>query len=279
MISRGLCEQISPILSLHVRDQDIVQNVTALLRLVTLEEEGRRTLCQSMDVSKLLAQGMVYHANQASIQTDGCAVLSNLAVDVEHKTVAIVSPAILDTVISTLLTQVETIDGGQDNQVVWAVVKSACFTLKNFIYENKNLRELASRDDLLQGLETIITRGPRRSKDAVSVLEKLQLSRVQDESLQSQVLETLQFLWNKSVPEAIEEILQVWQDHDWSARILIVSLHQIQDMLQSNHYTDPHQLDRIVYCSKPLLGHVDRRVVKEVERLRVMLAGDSLSTV
>eukprot|EP00977_Amphora_coffeiformis_P010246 scaffold2383_cov161-Amphora_coffeaeformis.AAC.2 len=277
LIGRGLCELISPILSLHFRDMDVVQDVTSLLRLVTLEEEGR-ALCQSMDVSQLLARGMQSHANQAGIQTDGCAVLSNLAVDVKHKTVAVVSPAILDTVTSALLTQVAAIGRGQCDQTGWTVVRSACFTIKNFIYQQTNLRELASRDDLLQGLETVISHGPRRSKDAVTVLEKLQLSRVQDESLQSQVLETLQYLWNKSVPEAIQEILQVWQEHDWSVRILIVSLHQIQDMLQSNHYTDPDQLDRIMDCSKPLLVHQDKRVVKEVERLRVLLAGDAFST-
>ena len=276
LITRGLCEHIPPILSQHFKDPNIVQNVTALLRLVTLEEEGR-VLCQRMDVSQRLVQGMQYHVTQARIQTDGCAVLSNLAVDVKHKTVAIVSPVILDTVILALLTQLAAVDCDLGDPADWTVIKSACFTIKNFLYQKENLRELASRDDLLEGLEIILAQGPRRSKDAVTVLEKLQLSRVQDESLQSQVLESLQFLWNKPVPEAIEEILQVWQDHAWSARILIVSLHQIQDMLQSNHHTNPNQLDRIMNGSKSLLGHPDKRVVKEVECLQALLAGESSS--
>ena len=279
LIRHGLCDQLSPLLTLHVGDVAIVRNVVALLRLVTLEEEGR-VLCQRMNMSQLVVHGMECHANHTQIQTDACAVLSNLAVDVKQKSVAIVSPAILDAVTAALLKQVNVIaatgnSGGRGNNGMdWTVIKSACFTLKNFLYRQENLRALASRDELLQGLETLIQLGPRRSKDAVAVLEKLQLSRVQDESLQTQVLETLQRLWYRPVPEALDDILAVWKEHTWSTRILVVSLHQIQDMLQSNEYTDPSQIDRIVEATKDLEDHSDERVTREVQLLQALLAGE-----
>lgn len=269
LIRHGLCDHVAPLLSMHVGDAIAVQDVVAVLRLVTLEQEGR-ALCQRVHTSQLVVQGMQCHATQGRIQTDGCAVLSNLALDMDLKSVVVVSSVVLDAVVAALVGQAALLERGRSD-ADWAVIKSACFTIKNLLYREENRRTLASRDDLLQGLETVVQKKPRGSKDAVVVFEKLQLSRVQDESLQAQVLEALQMLWYKPVPKAVDEILSVWKEHAWSARILISSLHQIQDMLQSQDYTDPNELDRIMIASKALAGHADKRVAKEVEVLQAFL--------
>lgn len=270
LIRHGLCDHVAPLLSMHVGDAIAVQDVVGMLRLVTLEQEGR-VLCHRVNASQLVVQGMQCHPTQGRIQTDGCAVLSNLALDlVDLKSVVVVSSAVLDAVVAALVEQVALFQSGRGD-VDWAVVKSACFTIKNFLYREENRRALASRDDLLQGLETVVQKKPRGSKDAVVVFEKLQLSRVQDESLQAQVLEALQMLWYKPVPEAVDEILSVWKEHAWSARILISSIHQIQDLISSQDYADPNELDRIMTASKALAGHADEMVAKEVEVLQAFL--------
>ena len=269
MIRHGLCDHLAPLLSMHGGDATVVQHVVALLRLVTLEQEGR-VLCQRVNASQLVVQGMQYHPTQSRIQTDGCAVLSNLALDMNVKTVAIVPSAVLEAVVAALLGQAALV-GTSRSDADWEVVKSACFTIKNFSYRQENLRALASHDDLLQGLEMLVQQRPRGSKDAVVIFEKLQLSRVQDESLQAQVMEALQMLWDKPLPVAIDEILNVWKEHYWSARILITSLHQIQDMIQSQDYSNPNELDRILDSSKALASHTDARVAKEVAVLQAFL--------
>lgn len=266
LIARGVCDQVRPLLALHVGDAVVVEHVLALLRLVTLDDDGRRD-CQY--VTDSIVHGMQCHEQHARIQTDGCAVLSNLSIDVHAKTVAVVSPAVLDAVTAALISQAT-----ETGLIEWTVVKSACFTIKNFLYQEENQRELASRDDVLQALETLLQKGPRRSKDAVAVLEKLQLARVQDESLQAQVLEALQLIWNKPVPQAMEEILHVWQEHASRPRILIVSLHQMQDMLATHEYTEYDLLERIHDASRTLEDHRDKRVVEEVQRLQAQLMGD-----
>jgi hypothetical protein len=262
----GLCEHLPPALTLHMGDAGVVQEVTALLRLVTLEAEAR-IQCQRLDMAQLLVQAMPCHATASRIQTDGCAVLSNLALDADEKTVHILPPAVLEAVVTALLTQVQ----HPAHATEWPVVKSACFSLKNFLYRSENQRALAQRDDLLQGLETLVHRGRRKSKDAVGVLEKLQMARAQDESLQAQLMEALQLLWYKSATDAVDEILQVWQDHAWSATILVASLHMLQDLLQGQPPTMAQQVSLVESMGK-LAQHSDTRVVQEVDRLRMILS-------
>ena len=274
LIRHGLCDCIRTLLSTHLTDSAIVEGTVTVLRLVTLEEEGR-VRCQRINASELVVSGMTCHTHQARIQTDGCAILGNLAIDVNKNSVNIVSQAVLDAVTMALVGQTNAIVASERvNAADWATVKSACFAIKNLVICQDNRRALASRDDLLQALETTVQYGPRRCKDAVRVLEKLQLSRVQDESLQSQLLDSLQQLWSKPVPEAIDEILQVWKEHTWSRRVLVVSMHQIQDMWQGHEYKDMDQLDRIVEATKALEEHPDQLVTNEVRQLQGVLAED-----
>jgi hypothetical protein len=169
--------------------------------------------------------------------------------------------------VTALLTQVQ----HPANATEWAVVKSACFSLKNFLYRSENQRALAQRDDLLEGLATLVHRGCRKSKDAVSVLEKLQMARAQDESLQAQLMEALQLLWYKPATDAVDEILQVWQDHAWSATIMVASLHMLQDLLQGQPPTMAQQVSLVESMGK-LAQHSDTRVVQEVDRLQMILS-------
>lgn len=270
LIQDGLCSHIPPILTLHFGDSVVMQDVVSLLRLVTLDEEARG-LCQTCNVSGLLVQVMACHPRNSLIQTDACAVLSNLAIDIKHKSVAVLDAAVLDSVTAALLGQVDLVSAHTD----WQVVKSACFTIKNFLYQEENKRALASRDDLLEGLGAIIERGPRRCKDAVTVLEKLQIKRAETESLQGQILEALQMLWNKPVHDAMDEILLVWKEHSWSVTVLIASLHQLQDMWQQDkNYVGPAQVERILKATTTLTEHPEQRVKDEIERLRALLTAD-----
>lgn len=269
LIHHGVCDHILRILNLHPSDSIILEDALGLLRLVTLENEARE-FCQNHKVSELIAEYMGWYPRQSSIQTDACAVLNNLAInDVEQKVVGVVSHAVLHSVTTALLMQLD----GRPVDTDWSVVKSACFTIKSFLHHEANKRALARRGELLEALEELVKREPRRCKHAVVILEKLQVSRVKDESLQTQILEALQHLWHKPIPTALDEILLVWKEHgSWSATILVASLHQIQDMWQqAQNCVGAERVERILVAASSFAEHPDPRVRIEMERLRALL--------
>lgn len=178
LVQSGACRCITKALSRHIGEDSFVGEAVGVLRMISLNSDARISL-QCLETSKHVAQAMRCNASSAQIQRDGSAFLSNLSIDPEKRSVADVSADILEAILGALESHM---DGQQ-------VVASACFALKNLSFSEPNLRTLSKIPGAFGLLENAVS--AEGGDDAYDVLEKMQVIRAEDESLEMQVNESV----------------------------------------------------------------------------------------
>jgi hypothetical protein len=161
LVRDGACLRLVNVISSHVGDFTLVASALAGLRILSHETEARSVL-QQQKASEQITQAMQCHASSAAIVGDGCALLSNLAINVEQKKVSVVGEEIITVVV----------DAVRNHRGNGHVLSSACFALKNFTYEETNLRSLARMTGILDTLQ----HAGGSCKEARLVFEKVQMA-------------------------------------------------------------------------------------------------------
>lgn len=142
----------------------------------------RPTVCRIMGL----------HPSSIPLQRDGCAFLSNVAVDMEQQVVSVVSKDEITAVVQALAMY-----GAPD---VWGC---ACFCLKNYTYEDRNLRILMKLYDpfLLDLLESIISSVDQRQQLRIVINSSIR-RQIQDDA--NQIRQRLELF--KAEEKEIEEM-------------------------------------------------------------------------
>jgi hypothetical protein len=213
LVRQGACERIVKALEIFAEVESFVQTAIGSLRTLSPELEAREAF-KLLDASAVTARAMGLHRSSVSIQRDGCAFLSNCAVDIEKQVVAVVPLEELDAVVKAM----------QFHREEVAVMAGGCFALKNYTYEQANRRTLRLCDDIeeLFAHAASFERSAACRTDAAELLERMQLSRVADESMESHALLQLRTSMSASGEpmQKLRTITEFIRGNDWSPRLL-----------------------------------------------------------
>jgi hypothetical protein len=229
LIERGSCESLHRAIEVNSRERSIVEMCFSTLRILSTEMEGRNTMLQ-INVSKTIVAAMQYNLSCVSIQQDGCAIISNLAVDVLNNSVTLVSNDEIAVVLEAM--QVHNTDE--------SVMASACFALKNFAYNAQNLRSMNRANNLLEALEDAAL-FDSLSISASQTSEKLYLSQAEDESMVDHAYKVLMktISTQSDDPEIMIVIIQSLREFKWSSSHVAACLKKLKPLALTSK---PHLL-------------------------------------
>ena len=218
LVRAGAVRGVFRALEENINDESFLETALGCLRTISPDSEGRHAIQQLLGAQRV-CRAMALHRTVASIQRDGCAFLSNVAVDMDNQEVSVVSREELDTVVRVL----------GDHMRNEYVASSAVFALKNYTYEEKNLRALRRCDDIFSLLEDA---GKYSTKheirvDATEVLERLRMLCEEDDALEEIALGSMQDAMKNpsiTVEESAKTIHDVLQEYEWSEKLICYSL-------------------------------------------------------
>jgi hypothetical protein len=209
LVRSGACSFLAEAMANFVESVSLVRNVIGALRNLSLNTEAREKL-NSIPAWKGTVEAMRHYSIDVAIQRDGCALLSNLVVDVDKKVVLSVSNEVLGAVVHAIETHPSDV----------SVVTSACFALKNFTYERSNRRSMSRARNIFKILQ--IARELTGHEEMDLIVERLEMSRAEDESLEEQAQESLMVmieLQSEHPSEMIATVVNVLKAYNWSTKI------------------------------------------------------------
>ena len=220
LVRAGACERVVAAMKQFYHKETLVRTAIGALRTLSPEMEAQDAF-KSLKASELAAKSMMLHRSSVSIQRDGCAFLSNCAVNMEKQFVSVVSLEELDAVVQAMANHKEEV----------SVMQAACFALKNYVFENKNCRTLR----LCEGLDELLAHAsvfdasPSCPQAAVEIMQRMQLSGAADESIEDQALIKLSAIV-ESQGNSPEPVFEFMRSYDWSPRLISAGLHCLRRM-------------------------------------------------
>ena len=226
LVRAGACESLVRSMTQQGNNNvELVASVVATLRMLSATTEARDALrCQEGDVSGQVSKAMEFHPTSTDVQRDGCALLSNISIDLEKSKVSPVSSEVLDAVMKAL----------KEHTSDSTVVSSACFALKNFTFDESNSRRLRSID----GIFDLLHRVSGVCEDPFVVMERLQVSMAEDESLEEQALASIkslvEFRSSEDIAGVITDSLATMTTFSWSPRVTARCLQVLKSLAESS---------------------------------------------
>jgi hypothetical protein len=258
----GACLRIYKALADFSSIESLAKTAIGAMRTLTPQLEAREAF-KTLNTSKLTVQAMVTHPLCVPMQRDGCALLSNLAVNIEQQFVAVVPREELEAVVNTMA----------NHREVPSVIQAACFALKNYSHEDRNcrtLRHCRNSLDLLVHASVFRQASLTCQADAADVLERLELINTLDESREDQAIGKFQqdltdireesLSSSTSTLEAetrhrqIKATFEFLRSHcDWSPRLVATGLMSLRQLLSSSGSMEFHADDIatvVQYCQR-----------------------------
>jgi hypothetical protein len=271
LIRAKACETIAEALSRHIGDVALVEVAIGALRKLSTSWEARTKLL-NQHTSEPVAEAMQCHGSSADIQRDGCALLSNIAVDGEKKRVCLVSLDVLDAAVASI----------KSHSSDATVVQSACFALKNFTYDCTNLRSLTKVFGVFEVMQEAATQELAGCEDCYIVLERIQLARAEDESLEEQALEAMLKLTDgcSDDPSVVGEIVGAMRAMEWSARVAAQGFELLSPLVANSIFKQEVEKKDI---HSQLFGFIEQyitdfRVQQEAQGLMAALCDDGVDS-
>lgn len=220
----GSCTFVDKALTQFLGDAGLAASALKILRSLSFEQEGSSAL-EKLNMSTKMVEIMYCNLSSAEIQRDGCALLSNLAVDVEKQRVSAVDKNILAVVVA----------GMQEHEEDNSVIASACFALKNLTHEESNLRALSRVESVLPVIYAA-TKIEEAVEDASIVMERIQMSMAQDESLEEHASQSLKDMMEQRSehPEVVEKLIDHFKIYSWSERVTFECVKTIQSLVSES---------------------------------------------
>lgn len=244
LIRHKACKQLSKIITRHFGDEKMVCGAFAALRVLTMDSEARKALLR-LFLWKKIVEAMQCNISNAAVQCDGCAVLSNLAVDAVNTKVDAVDQSVIDVIHEAM----------KEHKNDESVVSGACFAFKNFTYEASNLRAMSRTEGLLDDLQAVLDRFDSIF-EAHETLDSLYMALAEDASLEESIVATLKTeIQSQQGPETIVHLLDTLKMYSWSREVVAQCLAMLKSLSLSS---DAHKakllesisLDQLRVCVK-----------------------------
>lgn len=207
-------------LDAHLHHEGLVQMALGALRTLSPEPEARMVVKHMLGCQRVV-RALALYRSVVNIQRDGCAFLSNVAVDVESQVVSVVPKEELQAVVRALA----------DHLKNESIVASACFALKNYTYEERNIRNLRRFEDVVSLLEDAAQYATKAScrRDASEVLKRIRELRTEDDALEETAFSCLMQAMrrhnmdlnpSRQVEESVSTITDVIKEYYWSIKLI-----------------------------------------------------------
>ena len=225
LVRLGAVSRIFRALEIHLKMEGFVETAFGALRTLSPDPEVRATIGQLLGAQRV-CRAMGLHRQSTSIQRDGCAFLSNVAVDMDNQVVSIVSYEELEAVIRAM----------GDHLRHEAVLASACFALKNYTYEEKNLRAVRQFEDVCSLLEDAskYSSSLECRNDAAETLDRIRMLQTEDETLEEIVYSSLFEMQAMSAAQSAEEsvmsVIDILSEYEWSIKLLCYCLDTLSEL-------------------------------------------------
>ncbi|CAJ1919718.1 unnamed protein product [Cylindrotheca closterium] len=269
-IRRGSCALIMAAIERFKTKENVVCSAVGAARTLSPEDDAREPL-RVAEGSKMVAKAMQAHPTSSIIQRDGCAFLSNAAVDMKQQYVTVVSKEELETVLQAM----------HHHRNDPAVVAGACFALKNYTVDENNcrtLRKIGTSMELIQHAAGFMA-SPSCMEDAEDILESMQFAQTLDNSIEDEAYVTFSSTVEQqiSLPGFVNRILDFMEENDWSARLTALGLQTygslaLSDSSHSDRVYNQTNLSRIVQFAKNLKE--EQSVCMEACNLFTILAAE-----
>lgn len=229
LVRLGAVSRIFRALEIHLKMEAFVETAFGALRTLSPDPEVRITIGQLLGAQRV-CRAMGLHRQSTSIQRDGCAFLSNVAVDMDNQVVSIVTYEELEAVIRAM----------GDHLRHEAVLASACFALKNYTYEEKNLRAVRQFEDVCSLLEDAskYSSSLECRNDAAETLDRIRMLQTEDETLEeivySSLLEMQTMSASQSAEESVMSVIDILTEYEWSVKLLCYCLDSLHELSQQS---------------------------------------------
>jgi len=249
----------------HINVEDLVATALGCLRTISPEPESRESIT-AMSGREYVCKAMTIHCHAAGIQRDACNFLSNCAVDLQKQEVARITECEVEAIGDAM------VNHGDDA----SVMTGACFALKNFSFEEQNVRYIRLIDGIVELLEKIsqYCEDSRACRDSSIVLERMLQSKLYDESLEDQVLESISQIMVEDLRteahQKIHQVIDLMQEYDWSFKVLATVFHSLTSLYQQY----PNNRGRI--SSDQVIGSVAAKMKKYTKNAMVQINGCKL---
>jgi hypothetical protein len=206
LLHEGACTLIDSALHRYLAEEKMVAFAIKALRALSCDREGAERM-EELRISETVVEVMHCNMMSVSIQTDGCSLLSNLAVDVDNQNVSQVDKSAIVVIEAAM----------REHQQNATVQASACFALKNLSFEQSNLRMMSKSESMLELLMKAQEFAGARS-DAMLLIERIQISSAEDQSLEEQVCESVHLLVEarSGQPEIVDDLVETIRNYQWS---------------------------------------------------------------
>jgi hypothetical protein len=216
-IQGGACAIIMQAVESFVATEEVISSALGAARTLSPESKAR-DLLQRLEGSRLVTQAMTTHPFVDSIQRDGCAFLSNSAVNLEKQHVLVVPTSELEAVVQAMA----------NHKYDPSVMKGACFALKNYTFDDTNCRRLRKIKDAneLLNYATTYAACPEGMDDACDILDSMRLTKSLDDSIEDQALISITSAVESQIrtSEVRHCILDFMAENDWSPKLTMYGL-------------------------------------------------------
>jgi len=223
LIRHNACKQLSKIITRHFGEEKMVCAAFAALRVLTMDAEARKALLR-LSLSKTVVEAMQCNISNMTVQCDGCAILSNLAVDAVNTQVDAVDQSVIAGILEAM----------KEHKNEESVVSGACFAFKNLTYEASNLRAMSRTEGLLDALQAVLDRFDSIF-EAHETLDSLYMALAEDASLEESIVATLKADdQSQHGPEIIVNLLDTLKMYSWSREVVAQCLTMLKTLTLSS---------------------------------------------
>jgi hypothetical protein len=250
-IRLGACSIIMASIEKFMDIEDVLRPAVGAVRTLSPEQEARELL-RVAEGSKFVALAMTTHPFSDSIQRDGCAFLSNSAVDIEKQFVHVVPQSELEAVVQAM----------ENHKDDVSVMAGACFALKNYTFEENNcrrLRRIKSSGALLK-YAAVLEASPECMQDAGDILESMEIAKSLDDSIEDQACMSILSTVESQIrcPDAPNTILEFMKENDWSPRLVATGFQMfrriiVEETSHRDRLFDKGMIQQIVQFANSLM--------------------------
>eukprot|EP00548_Thalassiothrix_antarctica_P000034 CAMPEP_0194139412 /NCGR_PEP_ID=MMETSP0152-20130528/9046_1 /TAXON_ID=1049557 /ORGANISM="Thalassiothrix antarctica, Strain L6-D1" /LENGTH=548 /DNA_ID=CAMNT_0038837213 /DNA_START=156 /DNA_END=1802 /DNA_ORIENTATION=- len=228
MLSRsGALAYIINVFVEHIDNEDVVSAGLCCLRKFSPNSEAREPISVLSGID-YVCKAMKLHSNVTNIQQDGCAILTNCAIDVEKQQVTLASDVEVEAITNAMFNH-------QNNP---SVVSQVCFSITSFNHEERNVRRIRQVDGILELLVKITQycEDSRVKEDAIGILDIFETSESNDYYLENQVLDSISQIlvedYRTMPDEKMRQVIGLMDDYEWSSKVFVAILQSLNKLCQ-----------------------------------------------
>jgi hypothetical protein len=222
IIQAGATARVIKCIKDHQNNESVVRTAVGCLRTLSPEPEVRVSIGVLDGVTHVCA-AMRMNRSVAGIQEDGCAFLSNVAVDLDKQLVALATDEEIDVIVGAIVAHPRDL----------RVITGACFALKNYACNESNLRKLMHVVDIVPTLQGAAAqeRAHGSNRYAAGLLERFATFAREIVALEEQIVNSLEesivstlhsddsIVSTLHSDDFIRHVLEVIEEYDDSTRV------------------------------------------------------------